>query len=333
MEPINKTKTKNLETQTPKYFLGIRLNFVISAIVVVFSLSLLFIFISSRKESFGKDEKNETALTIGNQTIGDLVQSDLDKDGIPDWEESLWGTDKNNRATFGMPDLEYIEGKKNELDIEQAQNDKTLTETEKFAREFFASYSALQTSGASDEMVNNLSNKLGESIGDPNLPDIYTTKDIKTTNDTTEISKIKYYSSVSNLYEEYETSYSLGDELEMVSNELVSHSSGNSSESLKELYRIGEAYKSFAEEIMILSVPKNLSNYHLNIANSAHNTGVSVLNMMKVTNDPVIGISGVSQYQKYSKDFEKAVSDLENSLFGTTSEDNNDTMYYGDINQ
>ena len=35
-----------------------------------------------------------------------------------------------------------------------------------------------------------------------------------------------------------------------------------------------------------------------------------------------------------ASDFEKAVSDLESSLFGTTTEDNNDdTMYYGDINQ
>ncbi len=318
----------------PKYFLGIRLNFLFLGIALIFIISLLFIFVSSQKVSFGKSEKNNPNLTISNQTIGELVQSDLDKDGIPDWEESLWGTDKNNKMTFGIPDLEYVESKKQELDVQQAQNDKTLTETEKFAREFFASYSALQTSGASSEMVNNLSNKLGESIGNPNLPDIYTVSEVKTTNDITDISKIEYYSSVSDLYDKYEAKYKLGYELEMVSDELISHSSEKNSESVKELYKIGEAYKSLAQDIMNLSVPKNLAGYHLEIANSAHNTGVSVLNMMKVTNDPVIGISGVSQYQKYSKDFEKAVSDLESSLFGTTTEDNNDdTMYYGDINQ
>ena len=38
------------------------------------------------------------------------------------------------------PDNVYIENKKKELNIEQELNDTTLTETEKFAREFFTAY-------------------------------------------------------------------------------------------------------------------------------------------------------------------------------------------------
>ena len=54
--------------------------------------------------------------------------------------------------------------------------------------------------------------------------------------------------------------------------------------------------------------------YHLHIANSSNNTGISVSNMAKITSDPVVGLSGLSQYQKYSDDLVKAVTDLETFL-------------------
>jgi hypothetical protein len=36
--------------------------------------------------------------------------------------------------------------------------------------------------------------------------------------------------------------------------------------------------------------------------------------MTKITKDPIVGLSGLSQYQKYSDDLVKAVSDLETFL-------------------
>ena len=65
---------------------------------------------------------------------------------------------------------------------------------------------------------------------------------------------------------------------------------------------------------MQMSVPQSLADYHLRIANSANNTGISVSNMEKIVNDPIIGLSGLSQYQKYSDDLVKAVTDLETFL-------------------
>ena len=63
-----------------------------------------------------------------------------------------------------------------------------------------------------------------------------------------------------------------------------------------------------------MSVPQSLADYHLRIANSANDTGISVLNMGKVANDPIVGLSGLSQYQKYSDNLVKAVTDLETFL-------------------
>ena len=98
--------------------------------------------------------KNNTALKVENPTLPDLIQRDTDGDGVPDWEEALWGTDKNKKITFNdTPDATYIENKKKELKIEgNVIADATkLTETEKFAREFFTSYSAMKSSGQIDQ--------------------------------------------------------------------------------------------------------------------------------------------------------------------------------------
>ena len=115
---------------------------IITSIIVVLAVIIFIIFfMSSSGENFIKrNEKNTTTLKVENQTISDLIQKDSDGDSIPDWEETLWGTDPNKKMTFNdMPDATYVENKKKELKIEQSVNETKLTETDKFAREFFAS--------------------------------------------------------------------------------------------------------------------------------------------------------------------------------------------------
>ena len=42
---------------------------------------------------------SKAGLTYNNATIGDLVNRDTDGDGMPDWEENLWGTDPTKKET------------------------------------------------------------------------------------------------------------------------------------------------------------------------------------------------------------------------------------------
>src|SRR3989338_5654822 len=199
-----------------------------------------------------------------------------------------------------VPDATYIENKKKELKIEQGviENETKLTETEKFAREFFTSYTAMKSSGQIDnETINSFSNALGQNIVNPNLIDRYLDEDVKS------------------LFKKYQSS-GIGDELEIVSNGLALNSTnetGNTDQYGK-LSTIARAYQDFAKKTMEISVPQSLVEYHLRIANSSNNTGISVSNMVKIINDPIVGLSGLSQYQKYSEDLIKAVSDLETFL-------------------
>ncbi len=287
---------------------------VIIGICLIVGAGFLFIGQSKKEKFLAEGAKNETALQAGDFTLEELVQKDTDGDSIPDWEEALWGTDKFKKVTYeGLPDAQYIENRKKELEINSGNDpsllaDGPLTETDKFAREFFVAFTALKESGEVDQdTINNFSNALGQKIIDPAVIDSYLLKDVKMGSST---SKDIYYSGIVDTYDVFLQS-GIGDELDLVSQMLGSYSTTGKTEGTDKLITIANAYQNFAKKIMEMGVPAGLEDAHLNVANSANNTGIAVRNMAKVVDDPVVGLSGLSQYQKYSADFIKSAEDLD----------------------
>ncbi len=186
-----------------KYLPSKKFLIITSFSIVLAVIVFMIFFMSSSGENFSVTaKKNDIPLKVENQTITDLIQNDSDGDGIADWEEALWGTDKNKKITFNdMPDATYIENKKKELKIEQNIDETKLTETEKFAREFFTSYSAMKSSGQIDkDTINSFSNALGQKIVNPTLIDRYKDTDLKINNSDDVTSKQKYYTDMQKLF-------------------------------------------------------------------------------------------------------------------------------------
>ncbi|MES2416348.1 MAG: hypothetical protein V4504_01475 [Patescibacteria group bacterium] len=282
-------------------------------------LVLVFFVISYASKVHTYNAKKEAELKTGKLTVNELLQKDTDGDSVADWEEALWGTDKNKKASFNdTPDATYIKNKKADLNIKEP-TDQELTETDKFARGFLAAFTALKDAGTVDsQTINNFGSALGQKIATPSLIDQYSMKDLKidTSGDATK--KNKYYKAVSDLFETYKND-GIGNELDIVSNSLTQASSGTSVKP-DELILISQAYKDFASKMLLLSVPEDLAQYHLKIINSSNNTGISVEKLTKIATDPVIGLAGLSEYQKYSEELISAAAELETTL------PNNDTI-------
>jgi len=303
-----------------KYLPSKKFTLILSISIVLVIIIFVIFFMPSSGKNFTVigNKKQNTALKIGNQTLSDLIKKDSDGDGVPDWEENLWGTDKNKKRTFNnIPDAVYIANKKKELNIKQDVNTKKLTETERFAREFFTGYNALKASGQVDKnTIDNFSKTLGEKIVNQNLVNRYKETDIKISAKDNSTTRQEYYQKIKKLFKSYQ-SVGMGDEIGIISNELLSQSANkikNKTNQNNKLLNIANAYQNFAKKIMEMNVPQSLAQYHLQIANDSNNTGLSILNMEKVIKDPIVGLSGLSQYQKYSNNLVKAVSDLETFL-------------------
>lgn len=264
---------------------------------------------------FSKDEKfsRNKDLEINKKTIYEIIDTDTDGDTVPDWEESLWGTDKNKRVTFeGVNDAEYISNKKKALNLTSDVEVANLSETESFAREFFTAYLALKSAdGVNNSDINSFSEALGQKIVNPDLTDVYTDSQTKKSNKDDLESQLDYYQDISSLFNKYKES-GLGDELNIISKGLLTYQNEGKIEKYNELLLIGESYQEFAKQALEIAVPQSLSTYHLNIINASNNTGVSVINMSKVIEDPIIGLSGLSSYQKYSDELVSEVESLEN---------------------
>ncbi len=269
---------------------------------------IIFFIFSDKSIFVSKKSKNE--IKIENKTISEIAMQDTDLDGILDWGESLWGTYKNNKKSFNdLPDATYISNKKKEMNIQETkQTQEELTETDKFAREFFASYMALKDSGQVDsQTINNFSNALGQKIVNQELINKYAEKDLKISNTEEKEDQKTYYNAMKKVFEKYKND-GIGTEMNVVASNLTRN------EDPKELILISMAYKNFAEEALKITVPRSLSTYHLKIINNSYNTGISIGSMQNLSKDPLVGLSGLSQYQKYSEDFVRAVEELEKAI-------------------
>lgn len=296
-----------------KYLPSRKFNIILGGFLFLAIVIVAFSYFLGSKQSFLTNEKSSPLSSIEGKTINEIINTDSDLDSVYDWEETLWGTDKNKQATFdNIPDSTYIAKKKKELNIEQEQDNKKLTETEIFARNFFTAYTALKATGeVSSEEINEFSASLGEKISDDNLPDKYSANDIKIAKTDDSKSRIAYYNELKIQFEKYETQGGLGEEINIISTNIAEYQNTKIEKDYLELTKIGNAYIEFAKSTINISVPESLKTYHLKIANSSHNTGVSLADMSKAVVDPIIGIGGLSKYQRYSKEFIDTVELLE----------------------
>ena len=248
-----------------------------------------------------------------NITLNNLVQKDSDGDGLFDWEEALWGTNPNNKYTNeGITDGEFIAQKKKELVASEdgqteTQGEENLNETEKFSREFLATVTALkQTGNLNEGAISNIANVVGEKVGNSNLPNNYRVTDLNKTYDVTKESQANFYNTIGDIYSKYREK-GLGTELENVD-------TATGQTDTTELLRIGQAYQDFSNEMANLSVPNNLVPNTLDILNGSYNTGLAIKNLAQMADNPLVGLIGLTQYQKWSEQFITASEDLRTYL-------------------
>mgnify|MGYP000241002772 CR=1 FL=1 len=294
-----------------KYLPSKKFMYLLGSFAVIAIVFFLAFMLFSGKMSFSNKKEGKLSvdrLSMAGLTVSDLIKTDSDGDGVTDWEESLWGTDKNNPMSFdGITDSKYIESKKKELNIESRKEGEQLSETDIFAREFFASYVAMKASGEMDkDAINEFSNALGERLADPSIINQYGEKDLTIGS----MDKKKYYTEIKTLFDKYRST-EMGDELSIISSGLTVNSKNGNEITTQKLINIANSYKDFANKAIKIMVPESLMEHHLKVINSANNIGESIESMSKISVDPIVGLVGLSQYQKYSEEFLSEAEELE----------------------
>lgn len=250
--------------------------------------------------------------STGNQdlkNISDLdTGQDSDKDGLEDWQEILFGTDKNNSDTDGDGYLDGEEVLSGHDPLESGPDDK-LTEriegswmdknnlTQYFAHQLASQMDSLNPNPDTDllkisaqDILDSLSskeltelNKLGLNL----VPDPISEKELKTISTDQE--------SVLNYLQEIETA--------LAKNEDIYENADTFKNALKtggfsEITKIASAYEENYQNLKILAVPDDFASLHVELLNMLALTKASLDNFSQLNQDPVKAYLGLEIYKQ-----------------------------------
>ncbi len=228
--------------------------------------------------------ENDTGLSYGSSTVGDLVGKDTDSDGVPDWEEGLWGTDPTKKETTpGLSDSDAIVKLKAEETAGTGANtssqDQNLTKTDQFSREFLATVSSLSENGSLDQAtVDKLGSSVAEQIKNSEPKKVYTITDIKIAKTDTQQSITTYNTNLNNLYKKTSTKYSVIDVL----GQFAPNDNTINASALTQLDPIIKEMNDFLQGMIKTDTPPSIVSLHLNMINSLERV-VENLNDIKLT--------------------------------------------------
>lgn len=272
--------------------------------------------------------------TIANATSTEellkaYAAKDSDSDGLPDWQESLYGTDAQNPHSVDekLTDKEAVDQGKVEpkFKSETAPPEKVTASdipgnlpaedslTERFSKQFFKKFmmsSYAGTAPSSEEVQVFVTSIIADL--DSQLAPIpsFSEKDIRFSESNSE-DLIRYIIGIENQYaintQNLDTSK---DEISYLYEVLIE----NKYDSLPKIQALGKAYGKIAEGMKTIAVPKEIVSGHLELMNATLGLSASIEDMAAFREDPVRTLLGIQRYQSARIQYIESLKSLDTYL-------------------
>jgi hypothetical protein len=261
---------------------------------------------------FTKKVEEKRGEIIVNPTVKDLLAIDHDADGLPDWEEALWGMDPEKADTDGngvldgaevAPKRQKVVAGSEETGPESATS---LNTTELFLQELLITSTALSQAGdVSEEGATALLEPAIKNLANTQVGTVYTVANLKTVPDLT-IDNVYAYTKVVN---------------KVFSNSLIENENAiavalgalqeKDPTALAKLTKFENEYRAIIDTLLKVPVPVTLAEIHLRIVNDYAFFLGSVQAMQGVFDDPLFAYASVLQYQPRLDLYIKHVEDYD----------------------
>ena len=275
-----------------------------TARVVTLVVIVLVVFGIYKLIGYIKDRPNQ-AKEPTKIAVKEIVQKDTNKNGIPDWEESLWGLDP---MKDGPENKEFILAQRailaeKGIDSSTESGTGVSDENETLSREFFAIIMAIQQSGNLDEAsLKAISDTIGENISASPIPDVYTRSGLTIKADS-EAANEAYFEGIKGVLLKYQDK-DIGDELTFISQGI----DRSDPQAIAIAGNIAQSYKAFGKDLMKVAVPSSFAAVHLSLANNYDKTGRSIDGMLTLLTNQIAGMKALINYNTYS---DALVADME----------------------
>jgi hypothetical protein len=310
----------------PKFLPSKRFVLSLSLALVIIIITIIITFF---KENLYTSKNKSIVGLSASSTLEAFKQQDTDGDNLPDWQETLYGTDPKKADTDGDGTNDEDEMKANRDPLKantatkgQEPNDKidpkiieqinkanieyeNLNDTEKFARNFMSQYIASQPVGRQMTQAeqDNIVSQMLAGVEPETLAPHFLEKDLNIVAKPKLEELLKYVKDISAILKN-EITPNVTKSFDIVSN----LSEGDNYVGIKKLNPIIDQLTISANKIIKLKVASDASAYHLNFANNAYRL-VEHLNYIKLINsDPLKSMKGL---QGYSAVFSELGTDFE----------------------
>lgn len=247
---------------------------------------------------------------VGAESTHDILVSyaskDSDSDGLPDWQEALYGTDPNNAHSVspnlsdseavaqGLVKAKFASATTTPADATTIPGKQAgpTTLTDQFSKELFGQY--LKTRGGAQPSAADISTFVQQGIAQ--------LKKTQVKQDTFNQGQVK----VSGTGPDALLAYAASAELALAKTDVHSDKTEldyyslavnkNDTKALVEVKKYSVAYASAGQALMKIAVPKELALSHLKLTNALMRYSQSVSDMAELTNDPIRAMLGMATY-------------------------------------
>ncbi|MBP6060676.1 MAG: hypothetical protein KA515_01570 [Candidatus Pacebacteria bacterium] len=252
-----------------------------------------------KTEEVSNQITNQTdGLVYTNESVGELINKDTDKDGVFDWEESLWGTDPSKKDTDGDGVLDNTEIAQLKTDTETGDTTNTTkdtpqTETEKFSDEFLTTVAALNQSGSLDaDTAEKIGASLAENIQKPTQNKIYKLSDLKIINNNSKEIIKKYKETRDGIYKKYYSDQTALSVLQEFIND------EENAAILLKFDAVANQHKKIIAELVKMQTPQSLAATHLALINVSQGMLENVIDFKTMETDPIKAMGAITQYEQ-----------------------------------
>lgn len=285
-----------------------------SVLVVGLVVGAYYLAPTLQKKPVQATSQDNAQLIASRALMEAAAEKDSDGDGLKDWEEALWHSDPHNRDSDGDGTEDSAEVEEGRDPTKRGPNDKvdktkspgivsetdhassTYSLTDAVAKDLFATYMNAKATGQALD-PDSQSQLISSVMSRHRLPSAakqYTNTDIKTVPSTNESIR-KYENDLAATLLRYPASET---ELSVLSRALQT----NSEEELKKLAPIAESYDKTLHDLLLLPVPEELAQYHLNLINENSVLLQNTVEFEKVFSDPVTSLMGLGASKTIAAD-------------------------------
>ncbi len=247
--------------------------------------------------SYAPTHKNDIKINESEKiVIKTSTELDTDKDGLPDWKETVYGSDSNNRDSDGDGVLDGAEINTGHDPMKKGPNDillnltinnsSTSTEVD-LEKTFVSEFMSKEIDSFGSETINTMVKSFDSSAIKPR----YSVSNLNVGYDNSEAKLKEYANNLGIIVNKYAKS-GIDDESTILANAIKSKKETD----LQKIEIPALAYKNFAEELRKIEVPNKISEHHLKIVSGYDVMSRSLYETEKLFNNPIAGSAGWQMY-------------------------------------